>query len=188
MGGSPKAWYLAGTIDQESCISLKHKRCWDPSSEFKTSREQGVGFGQITRAYTQTGSIRFDALQELKDKYPKELKELSWYNIKTKPDLQLKAVVLKMRDNYKYYDKYTKDPLVFGMVSYNGGVGGLDKERRACKISSECDSNLWFNNVERFCLKSKTILYGKRSACDINREYPLEVIRKSTKYRNLWGK
>lgn len=190
MGAAPKAWYLAGTVEQESCISLKHSKCWNPNVELKTHREQGVGLGQLTRAYTSTGSIRFDALAEIRDRH-KELKEMNWSNIKSRPDLQVRAIVLKSRDNFEYYARYTdiENALIFGIVSYNGGIGGLDKERRACKISTGCDPAIWFDNVERFCMKSKAILYGKRSACNINREYPINIIKiRSGKYSKFWVK
>ena len=190
MGAAPKAWYLAGTVEQESCISLKHSKCWNPNVELKTHREQGVGLGQITRAYTSTGALRFDALAEIRDKH-KELKEMSWSNIKSRPDLQIRATILKSRDNFEHYAKYadTENALIFGMVSFNGGVGGLDRERRACVLTKGCNPNVWFDNVELLCLKSKAILYGKRSACDINREYPINIVKiRSNKYRKFWVK
>lgn len=185
MGDPPKAYLLASLIEHESCISLTHSRCWNPKSRLKSAREEGAGLGQITRAYTQTGTIRFDALQELKNKHT-SLKDLSWTNVYDRPDLQIRAVVLKMRDNYIYYYKYTVDQnnaLAFADASYNGGIGGTDNERRACKISSGCNSDLWFGNVEKFCLKSKAALYGQRSACDINRHHVKDVlIIRSAKY------
>lgn len=185
MGGSPKAWYLASLAEHESCVSLKHSRCWNPKSKLKTSREEGSGIFQLTRAYTSYGTIRFDALSELRSLHKTELKELSWSNIYTRPDLQLRAGVLKMRDNYRYYIKYTdkENALAFADAAYNGGIGGLDKERRACKISGSCDSSKWFDNVEKFCMKSKAALYGQRSACDINRHHVKDVlVIRSPKY------
>jgi len=189
LGVPPKAWYLAGQIEKESCISLKHSRCWNSRSEFKSAREQGVGLGQLTRAFRIDGSIRFDALQELKDKHPMLLKDLNWTTIKDKPELQIRAVVLKMLDNYKYYARYTDidNAIIFGMEAYNGGIGGLNNERRACKISGKCNPQYWFNNVENFCLKSKAALYGNRSACDISRNYPRDIIyTRSNKYSKFW--
>jgi len=182
---------LAGLIEQESCISLKHKKCWNHEVTLKTPREYGAGLGQITKAYTSTGAIRFDALQEIRDKH-KELKDLSWNNVLKRPDLQLRAIVLKMRDNYKYYNKYmfnSVDAYAFADAAYNGGIGGVDKERRACHISKGCDSSKWFDNVEKFCMKSKVALYGNRSACDINREHVVGVMKiRSTKYVSLWAR
>ena len=132
------------------------------------------------------GSIRFDALQELKVKHPKALVDLNWENVYLRPDLQLRAVVLKANDNFNYYKPYsstTDDALAFADAAYNGGIGGLDRERRACKIASNCDHTKWFGNVEKYCMKSKAVLYGNRSACDINRHHVVDVLNvRSSKY------
>lgn len=121
--------------------------------------------------------MRFDALAEVRDKHP-ELRELNWGNVYTRPDLQIRALVLKMRDNYQIYEKYadTYNALAFADAAYNGGIGGVNNERRACHISTNCDAKIWFNNVEKFCLKSKAALYGQRSACDINRHHVQDVL------------
>jgi hypothetical protein len=152
----------------------------------RSDREEGAGLGQITRAFKADGSIRFDALSELKYKYPKELLELNWQVVYTRPDLQIRALALMMRDNYQYFNKYVKDnkeAYAFADAAYNGGLGGVDHERRACKLTSWCDPNLWFDNVEKLCLKSKVALYGNRSACDINRHHVKDVlITRSEKY------
>lgn len=189
MGETPKAWLLPSLIEHESCISLKHSRCWNPQSQLKSAREEGAGLGQITRAFRQDGSTRFDALQEIKDLHP-ELRELTWKNVYTRPDLQIRAVVLKMRDNFDYYAKQgidSNNALAFADAAYNGGIGGLNNERRACKISSKCNPALWLGNVELFCLKSKAALYGQRSACDINRHHVEDVLfTRAPKYKKFF--
>ena len=182
----PKPELLASLIEHESCISLKHSRCWNAKSQLKTSREEGAGLGQITRAYKPDGSIRFDALAEIRNKH-KELSSLSWSNVYSRPDLQIRAVVFKMQDNYKYYSKYS-DALAFADAAYNGGIGGTDKERRACYITKGCDADKWFGNVENFCMKSKVALYGQRSACDINRHHVKDVlITRAPKYKQFFN-
>jgi membrane-bound lytic murein transglycosylase MltF len=123
-------------------------------------------------------------LAEIRVAHP-ELKELSWANIYSRPDLQIRAVVFKMKDNYTYFLQYTDwfNAYAFADAGYNGGNGGVNNERRACKISSKCNPALWFGNVELFCLKSKAALYGNRSACDINRHHVKDVlVTRSTKY------
>lgn len=96
-----------------------------------------------------------------------------------------------MRDNYSEFYKYaasTEDALAFADAAYNGGVGGVNLERRACKLSSSCDPNKWFGNVEKFCMKSKAPLYGNRSACDINRYHVKDVLTtRAAKYRELFN-
>jgi hypothetical protein len=136
------------------------------------------------------GTIRFDALAEIRNNHV-ELKELTWYNVYSRPDLQLRAVVLKMRDNYQYYYKYgvnNMNALAFADAAYNGGIGGLNNERRACKISTKCNPALWVGNVELFCLKSKAALYGQRSACDINRHHVKDVLEiRAPKYKQFFS-
>lgn len=184
---TPSRAYFGGLIEHESCITLTHRRCWNPTSELKTSREQGVGFGQITRAYRTDGTLRFDALAEMRDRHP-ALREWSWGNVHSRPDLQLRAVVLKVRDDYQAMPT-TIGPLnrlAFADASYNGGFAGMQRERRACAIKAGCNPGLWFGNVEHVCLKSRVPLYGGRSACDINRHHVKDVLhRRTPKYEGL---
>lgn len=192
MARPPKAHVLGSLIELESCIGLRHQKCWNPASKLQTSRELGAGLGQITKAYNPDGSIRFDALTELKLKHPNELKELTWQNVFTRPDLQIKAVVLKSRDNYTFYYKGGVDQynaLAFGDAAYNGGIGGLNRDRVACKLQGKCNPDIWFGQVERYCTKSKAILYANRQACDINRHHTYEVMKlRSDKYKIFWHK
>jgi hypothetical protein len=168
---------LGGLIEHESCITLRHARCWNPSSRLKTQREEGAGFGQITRAYTSAGALRFDALQEMRDRHP-ALREWTWANVYERPDLQLRAVVLKSKDDYAAFaglvDAYAA--LAFADAAYNGGRAGVQKERRACGLKKDCDPGHWFGHVELTCLKSRKALYGGRSACDINRHHVRDVL------------
>ena len=190
MDRSPKAYTLGSLIELESCITLKHSKCWNASSKLSTKRELGVGLGQLTKAYTNTGAIRFDALAEIRQKHPRELHELSWKNIEKRPDLQIKAVILKVRDNYKYFRNTSttvENALYFADAGYNGGNAGVVKEQRACKLSPGCDPFKWFGHVELYCMKSRVVLYGNRSACDINRHHVQEVfLVRANKYRKFW--
>lgn len=181
----PQKELLPALIEHESCISLKHSRCWNPASRLKTSREEGAGFGQITRAWRPDGTTRFDALQEMRDRHP-ALREWSWSNVYNRPDLQLRAVILKSRDDFQALRviENKRERLAFADAAYNGGMGGVQKERRACQITTGCDPQRWWGHVEHKCLKSRTPLYGGRSACDINRHHVRDVIQvRSFKYR-----
>lgn len=170
--------YMPALIEHESCISLTHSRCWDPRSELNTKRERGVGLGQITKAFTATGAIRFDALTENKNKYREELSELTWNNVRERPDLQIRTLVLMTKDKYNLLYNVTNpfERLAFADAAYNGGFGGMQKERRYCGLAKGCDPQRWFGHVELKCLKSKAILYGVRSACDINRHHVSDVL------------
>ena len=92
-----------------------------------------------------------------------------------------------MQDNYKAVRPYSlndEQGLKFADAAYNGGMGGLDKERRACQLAPKCNPKMWDGHVENFCMKSKKPLYGNRSACDINREHVDQVFDKRTdKYK-----
>lgn len=172
-------YYFAGLIEQESCVSLTSKRCWNPESRLKTSREEGAGLGQITRAYNSNGSLRFDTLTSLRNKYMDQLKELSWSNIYYRPDLQIRAMILLWDENYSKLFNITgpRNRVMFADAAYNGGLRGVFNDQRLCSLTKGCNYQYWFGNVEMTCTKSKRILYGNRSACDINREHVSNVIK-----------
>jgi len=39
---------IPGLIEQETCYSLTHPRCWSSMAKLETSREYGFGLGQLT--------------------------------------------------------------------------------------------------------------------------------------------
>lgn len=170
--------YLGGLIEHESCLTLTHSRCWSPTARLKSAREEGAGLGQLTRAWHPDGRLRFDALQELRERHP-ALRELDWATVYERPDLQLRAVVLKVRQDYRALEvvRSIVNRLDFADAAYNGGLGGVQRERRACGLQEGCDPQVWFGHVEHVCLKSRRALYGGRSACDINRHHVADVVR-----------
>jgi hypothetical protein len=180
----PAAGYHGALIEHESgCFAYKTK-CWNPHSQLKSAREQGAGLGQITRAYRKDGSQRFDALQEMVARYP-QLRGWNWGNVLDRPDLQMRAVVLKTSEDFRYFIRLIPDPmqaLAFADAAYNGGRGDVEKERRACHLAPGCDPKVWTGNVERYCMKSREPIYGGRSACDINRTHVRDVFVRSDKY------
>lgn len=183
----PQPEMLAGLVEQESCLSLMHSRCWNPASRLKTTREEGAGLGQITRAYRKDGSERFDALAEMRSAH-RELAGLSWDNVYLSPGLQLRAIVLKVQDDFKALAMIA-DPrlrLDFADGAYNAGRGRIADRRRACGLKAGCDPQVWFGHVEKVCLTGTAPLYGKRTACDIVKEHVTMVSRvRSAKYRGL---
>lgn len=182
----PDAVLLAGLIEQESCITLKSRGCWNPSAKLRSAREEGAGMGQITRAFRPDGTVRFDSLTALRSQYQAELAGWNWDNVYTRPELQLRAIVLMSRDAARPF-RAAPDMLAFGDAGYNGGVAGVQKERRACAMSGGCDAGRWFGHVEYHCLKSRKPLYGDRNACDINRDHVRKVLQvRSDKYRARW--
>lgn len=171
-------WYFAGLIEHESCISLKHSRCWSPTSELKTSREHGVGLGQITRAWRSDGTLRFDSLEEMRRRYPEELGEWNWSNAKERYDLQISAIVLMIRQNYDYLNKVdiSYNRLAMSDAAYNGGLGNVNKARQACGLSANCDPDIWFDQVEKYMPQNRSALYGQRSAYDIVTHHVKDVL------------
>lgn len=182
----PKPELLAGLAETESCISLKHSKCWDPSSKLSTSRELGIGIPQITKAFNTDGSIRFDSLTDIRRAHMAELKELSWQNVEVRPDLQLRILILINRDNHTSLNMITGplNRLAMTDAAYNGGLKGLQNDRMQCSLTQGCNPQYWFGNVEKTCSKSKKILYGNQSACDINRYHVNRVMNlSSSKYK-----
>lgn len=174
---APTPYFLAGQIEQETCISLKHSKCWNPRAELNTSRENGVGLGQFTRAYRKDGSIRFDKISELAAAHA-SLRGWSW-ETRYDPGYQLKAIVEMDRGIYMRQRGAASaaDRLAFSLSAYNGGESGLLMDRRLCANTPGCDSTRWRGHVERTCTKSKVPHPGYRlSFCEINREYPHNIL------------
>ncbi|KAF1043074.1 MAG: hypothetical protein GAK35_02394 [Herbaspirillum frisingense] len=173
---APMPSFLAAQVEQESCISLSHPKCWNPQAELKTDREYGFGFGQITRATRPDGSVRFDKFSELKAAYP-SLASWTWAD-RFNPSMQLTALVEMDNGIYRRIDAATdRDRLAMTLSAYNGGEGGLVQDIWQCKLKSGCDPRRWFGHVELTSNKSRVKWkgYGK-SAFEINREYPRNVL------------
>ncbi len=185
----PEYNYPPALAEHESCITLTHRRCWTPTSQLKTKREEGAGIFQLTRAYRSDGSLRFDTLTDLRTRYKNELKELSWDNVYTRPDLQIRSMILLIKESYqKLYNIVNPyDRLAMTDSAYNGGLNDVFKARRACGLSSSCNSQIWFKNVELFSPKSTKVLYGTRSSKDINLHHVKDVMTiKLPKYQNQY--
>lgn len=176
---------FAGQIEQETCISLKHKGCWSPTVELKTSREYGFGIGQLTLAYNKDGSERFNAFNDVK-KLDKDLASWKWEN-RFDPSFQMRAMVIYDKSLYSKIPNDVKEKLPFMFAMYNGGAGGILQDRRLCISTSGCNPNLWFGNVAKTSFKSKIKPKGYgQSFFDTNRGYPENIIHiRAPKYTNL---
>jgi hypothetical protein len=174
---APSPSFLAGQVEQESCISLKHPRCWNPHVELKTSREYGFGLGQTTIAYNADGSLRFDRQAELRAQYA-SLR--GWtFERRFDPRYQLTALVEMDHGIYRRISDASseRERLAMTLSAYNGGESGLRQDRLLCRNTTGCDPDRWFGNVELHSVKSRTPFkgYGK-SPFAINREYPPNVL------------
>lgn len=185
----PIPYYFGGLIEQESCVTLTSNKCEDPTAELRTSRELGQGIGQLTKAYTKDGKIRFDSLSDMVRLHNTELKELSWNNITKRPDLQARTIILMTKDNDRilYSIKDDKERINFDDAAYNGGVRDVLRARTVCGLKKDCDPNKWFSNVGDVCVKSPKIIYGQ-TACSINTKHVSNVIKiRMNKYKQFFN-
>ena len=168
-------WYFYSLIEQESCITLTHSKCWNEKSQLKNSRENGIGLFQLTRAWDKNGKLRFDTLTDLSRKY-KDLKELNWNNVLNRPDLQIRAGILLSKENWNKLSPVTDvfERHAMADAAYNGGINHVLKERTACGLLKGCDPQKWFGHVEKITTvksQKKIAAYGNRSVWTINREH-----------------
>lgn len=186
---APIPSFLAAQIETESCITLKHSKCWNPRAELKTSRENGIGFGQFTRAYRADGSIRFDKISELASRH-KSLKGWTW-ETRYDPNYQMTAFVEMDKAIYGRVSGAATpvDRVGFTLSAYNGGEAGVLQDRRLCANTRGCSPSKWFGHVEKTSLKSKVPQPGYgRSFFQINREYVAGIVfDRRTKYEPFFS-
>ncbi len=189
---APRPYTLAGLVEQESCISLTHSRCWNPHSTLRTSREYGFGFGQITVAYRPDGSVRFNKFEELRAAHP-SLRDWHWED-RFNPEKQLTAVVEMNLDLWRRIatagpGATVDDQWAFVLSAYNGGLGSVLQDRRLCSNTRGCDPARWFGHVADHSTKSRRPQsgYGGRSWYEINRSHVRNVLTvRRDKYRVFW--
>lgn len=177
----PDPALLAGQIEQETCPSLTHRKCWNPRTELKTSREYGFGLGQLTV------TEKFNNFEAAKG-WDRSLAGWRWED-RFDPQMQLRALVAYDRNLYGQirFGASDRDRLAFMFSAYNGGLGGLLKDRRLCAAVAGCDRDRWFGHIEQQSFRAKTSVkgYGK-SFFEINREYVRNIMDvRSLKYRDL---
>lgn len=168
----PAPYFLGSQVEQETCASLKSKKCWSPTVEFKTAREYGFGLGQLT---VTSSFNNFNESLKLSG----ALADWKWED-RYNPAYQLRTLVFMDKRGFDSFPfaATPKDQMAFMFASYNGGIGGALNDAKLCKGTKGCDPTRWFGNVEKTSLKSKIKWqgYGK-SAFEINREYVFNVLR-----------
>lgn len=162
---------IPGLVEQETCYSLTHSKCWSVHAKLETKREYGFGLGQLTV------TPKFNTFEEVKQ-LDQRLKEWKWED-RFNPEFQMIALNAMLKRNYNIF-KTVENPIdryAFALASYNGGIGGIQADQRICKNTEGCNPNLWFGHTEKTSLKAKTKVsgYGK-SFFEINREYPYNIL------------
>lgn len=179
---------LAGLIDHETACP-RAATCWRADAMYKTQREEGRGLGMFTRAFTANGTLRFDALAELRALHPDALRDATWERHQGNAQWQARALVLKVSDNYAHASRLTPHPserLTFAITMYNRGVAGVQNEAARCALTKGCDRTRWQGNVERTCTASNRALPGTRlSPCAISRRYAPDVFARAMKYAGV---
>lgn len=176
---APYPEMLAAQVEKETCITLKHARCWSPRAELKTSREYGFGLGQITitKAFDNFANAR---------KLDSSLADWAFED-RYDAARQLRVLVLMNRAEYGAFGRVaasTWERQAMAFSAYNGGRGGVMADRRVCAATAGCDPARWFGHVAHTSLKAKVAAqgYGK-SFFQINREYVEELmLRRRAKY------
>lgn len=162
---------LAAQIEQETCITLKHPKCWNPKAELKTAREYGFGLGQLTITAKFNNFVAAQGWDE-------SLKGWQWQD-RYDPEMQMRALVAYDRNLYRQirFGASEADRLAFMFSAYNGGLGGLLKDRRLCAGAANCNPERWFGHVEQHSFRARTAAkgYGK-SFFEINREYVRNIM------------
>lgn len=175
---------LAAQVEQETCYSLKSKKCWNPNSELKTSREYGFGLGQIT---ITPSFNNFNEARKL------DITLRNWeFSNRYDPRMQLRSMVLMDRNLYIKLIGMVNDKtesLAMSFSAYNGGLSGVLQDRRLCSSIKGCDPSKWFNHVELHSLKSKNKKHGYGlSFYEINRDYVRNVMYlRRYKYKSIMG-
>lgn len=170
---------FGGQVEQETCPSLRHSKCWNPRTELKTSREYGFGLGQLTI------TSKFNN-HEAARKLSPALRDWS-FEERYDPRRQLITLVLMDRGPYRSIRKWGVDDanaLAMMLAAYNGGLGGVINDRKICKATAGCNPNVWFGHVELHSFKAKTSVHGYgKSFFEINREYVRNILNvRSAKY------
>lgn len=185
--GLKSPWVIPALMDHETCPGYKSYKCFNTSAELKTSREQGLGLPQMTRTWNPDGSIRFDNIKNLREKYPKELGELDWDTFKEMPQLQIRSAVILFYEDYRRLAlvKSEDERLRMTRSSYNGGGGRVATARSKCKLTTNCDPQVWYLNVEKHLPQSRTPMkgYGNRSPYEINTHYVKDTERRMAKFK-----
>lgn len=183
-------WMMAAIIDHETCPGYKSAKCWSTNAELRNSREQGLGLPQMTRTWNADGSVRFDNMKNLREKYPAALGELDWDTFRGHPELQVRSGLVLLYEEYRRLNTITSEDERNNMTrsAYNGGGGRVSQARQRCKLAANCNPQLWYNNVELHLPQSRVKIpnYGNRSPYEINTHYVKDTGLRMNKFKQFY--
>ena len=147
-------------------------------AELKTEREYGFGLSQCTV------TARFNCWEEMRAAHREALKDWTWQN-RFDPALNIRVVVLKDRGDWNATlgtaNRYERT--AFMLAAYNGGRGGIKKDRLLCGNTPACNPAYWFGHTELTSYKTRVKWTGYgQSAFEINRAYPKKIIERAKRY------
>lgn len=164
---------IPSQVEQESCVSLTSKRCWNPRTELKTSREYGFGLGQLTN------TKQFNNFNAIK-KQDVRLRSWKWSD-RYNPKYQVIALMDMDKNAWNMARFPTASPeerLAFTFAGYNGGSGGVLQDHTLCEHTRGCNPKKWWGNVEKTSFKKKTKIHGYgQSFFQINRTYVINIMK-----------
>ncbi len=93
----------------------------------------------------------------------------------------IRATVLFDRDLWRQFPftPIEKERFAFTLAGYNSGPGWVRRERTRCGGLDGCRTDLWFENVERVCLRAE-------SSCRETREYAHVILLRWTPLYERW--
>lgn len=171
---APMRHYISGQIELESAG-------WNEHAQLKTSREYGFGLGQITIAYNQDGSERFNNFKAAQ----RIFRDWKWedrFNVK----YQLGYAVISDRSSFKQVSRLMRDDdsrWRASLVAYNAGYGTV-LQRRALAIRSGVPADRWVGGLDQVAMAyERKPLYG-RPLVEMRNAYPRVICDvRAPKYR-----
>ena len=87
----------------------------------------------------------------------------------TDPACSIRTQILFMDRLVARY-RFTYEPWKFAWAAYDGGPGYVSKQIQKCKMSYQCNSKKWTDNVADQCLS-----FRSSGNCKENNEYPVKI-------------
>lgn len=162
---------------------VEQESSWKDKATLRTSRELGRGLVQLTIAYTQNGSERFNSYKDATGYAA--LRNWDWRNDPYNVRYQLTYLVLRDRATFKQTRLMMIDDAEAwraALVAYNAGMGRV-LSRRSNAVKMGLDKTRWSGGLEHaYGLSENTALYNRPLWKAVN-EYPAVVFKRAEKYK-----